>query len=114
MLYNLSVLGLMGSADEVFVTKLIAIFTESTLQELAELEEAFQNKDLKKIGSIAHSMKSNIEIFSVDSIKEIIRILEDKEKLPTLSDEVLAGYVEEVNTVMQNVVAEMHKDYPAE
>lgn len=101
----------MGSTDDTFVTNLISIFIESTMPELSELNLAFQNKDLKKIASIAHSMKSNIEIFSVDSIKETIRILEDKEKLPFLPDDKLAGYVEQINTVIQNVVAEMRRDY---
>ena len=114
MLYNLSVLELMGSADGAFVTKLIAIFTESTVSELSALNEAYQSKDLMKISAIAHSMKSNIEIFSVDSIKQTIRTLEDKKKLPTLSDDILASHVQEVNTVIQNVIAEMRRDYPAE
>ena len=112
MLYNLSVLELMGSADAFFIHKLVHMFIDSTIPELAELNEAHQNRDLVKIASVAHSMKSNIEIFSVDSMKQTIRILENKGTLPTLSDNILASHVEEVNTIIQNVMAEMLKDYP--
>lgn len=112
MLYNLSIVESMGSTDATFINKLIRIFIDSILPELNQMNEAHQNKDFEMLASKAHSMKSNIDLFCVRSLEKTIRILENKQVLVTLSDDIITGYIDEINLGIQNVVAQMKLDYP--
>ncbi len=112
MLYNLSIVESMGSTDAAFINKLIYIFIDSILTELDQMNEAFFNKDYNKVTAIAHSMKSNIDLFCVSSLQKTIRLLEDKQALSILSDNKIAIYINEINLGIQNVVTEMKIDYP--
>jgi len=112
MLYNLSVIELMGDNDPEFINTLISVFIESIPSDLENINTAADNHDWTQVSFMAHKIKSTIDNLGIETLKNIIRMLEAKSIINSLSVDDILSYVKEVTTVMTEVVKEMRVNYP--
>ena len=112
MLYNLSVMESIGDNDPIFINTLVYVFIESIPADLENLNNASRDHDWTQVSFMAHKIKSTIDNLGIDSLKEIIRLLEANSIINSLSVDDLFCYVNEVNDVMCEVVSEMLENYP--
>lgn len=112
MLYDLSVIEMMGGNDPSFINTLLQIFIETIPQDLDELNIAHQGKNWEKVSFMAHKMKSTIDNLSVDSLKINIRTLEGKNLIQTLSEQEIDSHIAEVNTVLNQVLVGLKEQFP--
>ncbi len=113
MLYNLSLIELMGDDDPEFIKTLISVFAESIPPDLESLNQAADTHDWKHVSFMAHKIKSTIDNLGIESLKSVIRILEANSIINELSEDDIISYVKEVTAVMTDVVNEMKLNYPS-
>lgn len=78
--YNLNQLHELAGGSDDFVQSMVETFLEHTPQQLQELLNAYKAHDLITVGSIAHKIKPNIDLFGIEAIKENVRTVEEKGK----------------------------------
>lgn len=108
-LYDLVKLYEMSRGDDQFVLKMVKLFIEQTPIAIIELKRAFYNKDLSRIGKIAHRIKPSIEIMGMDNglklIAEIqLQLLESKLDINTTE-----GLVLELEQMIEQVILKLNK-----
>ncbi|HPD64642.1 MAG TPA: Hpt domain-containing protein [Bacteroidia bacterium] len=108
-IYDLANLKSMIGDDETAIKEFVSLFIETSAETLEELNQAFQSKDFSQVGSLAHKLKSSIDLMGIESLKEEIRKIErigkemtDLELLPTL--------IEKLNDGIEIARNEMKKD----
>ena len=109
--YDLSMVNAIGRNNPEFVQKMVKLFLENIAIDLNKLKEAAAQEDKKSISFFAHKMKSTIESMGITELKPIIRALEMKEE--TIEDtQIINLHVAKVDTVLQQVIAQMKADFP--
>jgi signal transduction histidine kinase/CheY-like chemotaxis protein len=73
---NINYLRSLSKGDEKFEKKMIESFSEQIPQEINELKSAIDQKNYKKIGSVAHNMKSTVSYLG---LQKLILLLEEIE-----------------------------------
>lgn len=76
-LYNLDGLIRMLGRDPGTVTEMIQMFIDSTPLLWDELLEEFHRKNYFRVGELAHKLKASIDIMEIDSLKQVIRDIEE-------------------------------------
>jgi len=112
MLYDLSVIEMMGDNDTSFINTLLQIFIESIPQDLEELNLAHQQKNWDKVSFMAHKMKSTIDNLSIESLKIIIRDLEGKNLIQTHSEQEIDAQITIVNHNLNKVLEGLKEQFP--
>ncbi|MFP5040742.1 Hpt domain-containing protein [Parasediminibacterium sp. JCM 36343] len=112
MLYNLSMVELMGDNDPAFIKTLLGLFIESIPPDLEALNQAWAEKDWDKVAFVVHKMKPTIDSLGVDTLKPTILALEAKGSKDKLSLSVIAGHIEQINAALQQVILDMKADFP--
>ncbi|WP_417608088.1 Hpt domain-containing protein [Owenweeksia hongkongensis] len=79
-IYNLSQLEELAGGNTEFVDSMVDTFLEHTPGQLEEILQAFKISDLATVGAVAHKIKPNIELFGINTIKQDIRVVEEKGK----------------------------------
>lgn len=91
-LYDLCKLKQITRGDEKFIIKMLQVFINETISGVANLEQAFEKKDLKQVKFLAHRMKSslnNLNIFSAAGIAEKIETAQwTEEEYPVLDNQI--------------------------
>jgi PAS domain S-box-containing protein len=99
----------LARGNEEFVKKMIFIFLEQTPPRLREIKIAADNAEWKKVSDIAHKMKPGLDSLGIESVKEIIRNLENpSERVPELFTENIAI----LTRILEQVFSEMNRDFP--
>ena len=106
-LYNTESILRSHGGDTAFVKYIAELFVENLPEMAVELKKAYQTKDWYHVHFYAHKMKATIDLFSIESLKNLIREVETEGK--TLFKEVEAkGKVSSVpqslNKDVENVV----------
>lgn len=78
--YNLSQLEELAGGNEEFVNSMVETFLEHTPSQLQEMLNAYSENDMNLLGSIAHKIKPNIDLFEISAIHGEIRVVEEKGK----------------------------------
>lgn len=86
-IYNLSQLEELAGGNTEFVDSMVETFLEHTPGQLEEILEAYKVSDLDTVGAVAHKIKPNIELFGIYSIKQDIRVVEEKGKQGLMDSE---------------------------
>ena len=68
--YNLSQLEELAGGNEEFVNSMVETFLEHTPSQLQEMLNAYRENDMNLLGSIAHKIKPNIDLFEISAIHE--------------------------------------------
>jgi len=90
--YNLTQLEELAGGSSDFVDSMIETYLEHTPQQFNEMENAYKAGDLITMGSIAHKIKPNVDLFGITQIKDDIRIVEQKGKSGTNDDELTTSF----------------------
>lgn len=110
-LYDLAKLKQITRGDEKFIVKMLQVFINETITGTANLERAFEEKDIKQVKFLAHRMKSslsNLSIFSAAGIAEKIEKAHWEEpQFPAL-----AGQIHAFKKVIDEVIPLIKTDYP--
>ncbi len=76
-LYDMSMVDSIGKDDPEFVKNIISIFLDTMPINIQILQKAWEEKNYPQISTIAHKMKSSIDLLGINSIKFTIRKLEN-------------------------------------
>jgi len=100
LVYNLSQLEELAGGNTEFVNTMVETFLQYTPGQLQEILEAYKASDMHTVGSVAHKIKPNIELFGINSIKQDIRIVEEKGKKNS-NDAELAESIKRVESYLK-------------
>jgi HPt (histidine-containing phosphotransfer) domain-containing protein len=107
-LYDVSDLKEMAQGDTAFVDRMISVFLETTQESLDELLVAFNQKDYKKVSSIAHKIKPSIDLMGINSLKKVVREIESFKEVKAKINENL---INEFNDILHQVFGEMKLEF---
>ena len=105
-LYDLQQLRDLAAGSEDFVQSMIETFLEHTPGQLDEMLAAYDSGDLQSVGSIAHKIKPNIDLFKIDNITADIRVVEEKGKAG-INDESLKSSLDNVRDILRESFNQM-------
>lgn len=103
-LYNLKHIFEMANGNRSFVDKTTGIFLEYTPGVLAELETGFQTADWNRVSEAAHKLKPTIDLMYIDSLREVIRSIEENGKQAQQLENMEADIQMVVHTMRQVMV----------
>ena len=90
---------------------MIAVFVEQTPLAVEQIKEAWGAGDLETVKSVAHRIKSNIDMFGIDDLKQDIRTIEScaQENLGTTEfGQLIKKLGEIINKVVEEITKEKH------
>lgn len=105
-LYDLKQLRDLAAGSDDFVQSMVETFLEHTPGQLDEMLAAYNSGDLQTVGSIAHKIKPNIDLFSIKDILKDIRIVEEKAKAG-INDEELGTSLDRVKDILRESFNQM-------
>ncbi len=76
-LFDLNKLVLISKGDEEFVKKMVSLFINLIPDVLTQMDQAYNNKDWKKMASLAHRIKPSIQSLSIITLEKDIAALEN-------------------------------------
>lgn len=108
-LYDLSNLNEMLGGDRAAIFQMVKIFLQATPESLNELNTCFDKNDLDGVSKLAHKLKSSIDIFCVNEIKQDIRRLENNTKDNINVDEV-PTLVQKINSILKLAIEQVKEE----
>jgi CheY-like chemotaxis protein len=105
-LYDLTGLIAISKGNHAFVNKMIVLFCDQTPAAVDEIEQAYANRDYKKIKATAHRIKPSIDSMGIQILKNEIRLIETLSEDSSDSEE-LPALIQHLNTVVKQVVEQL-------
>lgn len=96
--------------DKEFVKYIASLFIQELPKMSTELEKASAKKDWENLYFYAHKMKATIDLFSINSLKDLIRKLELEGKAASDSQTLKKDVAHVVNTIDACIV-QIKKDF---
>ena len=96
--------------DKEFVKYIASLFIQELPKMTTELQKASSKKDWQNLYFYAHKMKATIELFSMDSLKDLIRKLELEGKTANESQTLNRDVAQVVDTI-NNCIVQLKKDF---
>ena len=96
--------------DREFVKYIASLFVEELPKLSTELQKASSKKDWENLYFYAHKMKATIDLFSIDSLKDLIRKLELEGKNANDSQTLRKDVAQVVNTI-NACILQLKKDF---
>lgn len=109
-LYNTEAILKTHYGDQDFVKSMAELFIEHLPEMSTELQKASAKKDWNNLYFYAHKMKASIDLFSVESLTDVIRKLEKQAKAATDSN-TLKQDVNYVADIINACVAQIKNDF---
>ncbi len=107
-LFDLTNLNEMLGGDQHAIYQMVKIFLQATPESLSELNKCYEKNDLDGVSKLAHKLKSSVDIFCINDIKQDIRRLENNTRDNINIDEV-PELVSKLNTIL-NIAIEQVKE----
>jgi PAS domain S-box-containing protein len=114
LLYDLCKLKQITRGDEKFIAKMLQVFISETTNSLTNLEQAFEQKDIKQVQFLAHRMKSSLNNLNICSAGGIAEKIEKSDwaacDFPALKKQILAlrKIIDKVIPMIMADYAELH------
>jgi len=108
-LFDLTNLNEMLGGDQKAIFQMVKIFLQATPESLSELNKCYQKDDLDGVSRLAHKLKSSVDIFCINDIKQDIRRLENNTRDNINIDEV-PTLVEKLNTVLNQAIEQVKEE----
>ncbi len=109
-LYDTETLIQVHHADAAFVRYMISLFIKHMAESNENLEKACNENDWMKVYFYAHKMKSSIDLFNLNKLKELVRKVEDNAK-NNIATKTLSGDVNFISTYIKNCILAMKSDF---
>jgi len=96
--------------DKDVIIEFVQLFVDTSVQTLAEMQNALSENDFINVGSLAHKLKSSIDLMGIECLKSDIRTIErfGKEKINTNE---LPGLIDRLSSVIKQVHVQMNEDF---
>lgn len=107
-LYSLSKLERIFKGKQPLIDNMIDKFVEQVPKDMNLLLEASRDKDYARIGSIAHKMKSSLDVMGVEKTYHTIRSLEKHAQSKTNVEEI-PGWVKEIETTLTQLFEQLKR-----
>lgn len=108
-LFDLTNLNEMLGGDQKAIYQMVKIFLQATPESLSELNKSFQKNDYDGVSKLAHKLKSSVDIFCVNEIKQDIRRLENNTRESINIDEV-PELVHKINTILNLTIDQVKEE----
>ena len=108
-LFDLTNLNEMLGGDKKAILQMVKIFLQATPESLNELNKCYKKDDLQGVSKLAHKLKSSVDIFAIQDIKQDIRRLENNTRDNINLDEV-PELVEKLNDVLSKAIAQVEEE----
>jgi HPt (histidine-containing phosphotransfer) domain-containing protein len=108
-LFDLTNLNEMLGGDQKAIFQMVKIFLQATPESLNELNKCFQKEDYDGVGKLAHKLKSSVDIFCVNDIKQDIRRLENNTRDSVNLDEV-PELVGKINNILNLAIEQVKEE----
>lgn len=108
-LFDLTNLSEMLGGDKSAIYQMVKIFLQATPESLSELNKCYQKDDLDGVSRLAHKLKSSVDIFCINDIKQDIRRLENNTRDNINIDEV-PDLVQNINTILNLAIEQVKEE----
>jgi two-component system, sensor histidine kinase len=108
-LYNFEYLFQFSRGRMDLIKKMTGVFIEQTPVAVEKLRKDFASGDFESIYKTAHYMKSNIDMFGIDDLKQDIRKVESIAKKGLITPE-LEALIQRIDEVINRVVEELRQE----
>lgn len=108
-LFDLTNLNEMLGGDQKAIFQMIKIFLQATPESLNELNKCYQKDDTDGVSKLAHKLKSSVDIFCINDIKQDIRRLENNTRDNINKDEV-PDLVEKINSILNLAIEQVKEE----
>ncbi len=105
-LYNLSKLEKISHGSDAFVEKMLQLFVAQVPASVEEMQTAYQAGKMKTVSAIAHKIKPSIDSLEINSVREVVRSLEQM----ALSDP-QSPVIEPMIAQLRSVIDEVKKQF---
>ena len=105
-LFDLANLDEMLGGDRQAMLQMVKIFLQATPESLTELNNCFNKSDLDGVSKLAHKLKSSIDIFSIEEIKNDIRRMENLARENINTDEIPA-LMGNINSILNEAIEQV-------
>ena len=109
-LYNLDTLKSMIGPDDRFIKDFVELFLTTSSQTLKEINNSFSDKNYEVLGSLAHKLKSSVDLMNIESLKQDVRQIEKIGHGGIQPDE-LPALITNLNQVMNRVFEQLKKEF---
>ena len=109
-LFDLSELEQLSRGNTAFVIKMAGMFCELTPPMVTEMIAAYHDRDLEKMGALAHKIKPSLDNLRVVSLKQPIRDIELAGRENNFAPE-LPALLEKTESVISKVIVQMKERY---
>lgn len=103
---NMSKLSGIVGGDKQQLNELKALFLSVNKQNLADLNLAYKNEHLVRVKEIAHKLKTSIDLWDIDELRQDIRKIERLAQ-EGINNKVLEQLIQKLNEVLTAVFEEM-------
>ncbi len=110
-LYDLANLKAISNGNQAFIKKMLAIFCDQTPPMVTEMLQAYELKDLEKMGALAHKVKPSIDNLAISKLKQVVRDIETAGKTKQDNNS-LPEWLTLFNHVTAKVIQQMKEEYP--
>ncbi|MDO1445691.1 PAS domain-containing protein [Rhodocytophaga aerolata] len=110
-LFDLSFLKSIAGEDLYELEEIILKFIEKLPIEITLMEQAMAEKNFKQMAAYAHKIKANVRFFGIESLFEIIELLEKTGTVPRnqVDIQILQHHIGTVKNISTKVLAELTK-----
>jgi HPt (histidine-containing phosphotransfer) domain-containing protein len=108
-LFDLTNLNEMLGGDQKAIFQMVKIFLQATPESLSELNKCYEKNDLDGVSRLAHKLKSSVDIFCINDIKQDIRRLENNTRDNINVDEV-PTLVEKINEILNQTIVQVTEE----
>ena len=108
-LYNLDYLSQFSHGNPEFIGDMISLFVEQTPPSVEQIREAWLAGDIDTVKSVAHRIKSNIDMFGIEELREDIRTIESS-TLENLDTPEYGQLINKLGEIINRVTEEITKE----
>lgn len=110
-LYDLSALQEISRGNDAFIEKMVNLFCQQSQVMVEQIKIAYAADKLEVMGAVAHKLKPSIDNLKINSLKQVIRKIEDAGKAQSKTHE-LAGLIQLTEDIICKTVTELKQEFP--
>lgn len=96
--------------DEEFVKTVVNLFIEHMPKYYREMEAAAQEQNWHAVYRNAHTMKASIDLFNIESLKTLIRVIEKQGKTSS-PEPLLFEQMQSLKKILHACIEELKQDF---
>ena len=107
-LYDLRDLAGLAPGNSAFLERIIRLFIEEAQKSIAEIRNAAAYNDLATIAQVAHRLKSSVRSIHIDSLEDVIPVIEQNAR-ESLHMETILPLIAELEVMIAAVIGQLQQ-----